>query len=179
VQKLKSKRPKQAPRFVRSRYLPADRARLIAATIRDLQAKYVDHDEVAHVMFLVLHGSNEKAFCALEVAQPHFDADTVFTLMRDALSTHEEWHANTEELVGGTVVQLLLHAVTNAVMHVAQEDPLFRDTLLLAVHPSGAACFAHCSGGKSRAFLRDLAFSYFGLPLPSTPAPRAPLLKNA
>ena len=50
------RRKNTAPRLrVKSNYLPADRAHLIAATIRDVQARYLDRPEVAHVSFLVVH----------------------------------------------------------------------------------------------------------------------------
>jgi len=162
------KRKQVPPRTrARSNYLPADRAHLIAATIRDVQARFIMQPEVAHVSFLVVHGVHEKSRVLLEIAQPHMDATTVRQVMRGALLAHATWGAD-DGLIGQTVVQNLAEAIMGAVIHIARADPLFAQTALLVVHPSGATCLAYCTAQSGA--LRRLVFEHFGLSAPTARA---------
>jgi len=160
------------PRRQVSRYGPGDRARIIAETIRDLQAKHIDVSDMAHLIFLLVHGHEPKSRVALTIARPHMDNETADAICREALGAFNTWGSSAHE--GFQVVEAATTAIMDAVQNVRRLDRAFGETSLLCVHPSGAACLLFFADqGRDVHFMRRMVFDALSVPYDPSSA-RAP-----
>lgn len=140
-----------------SKFPPEVRAHMIAETVRDVQNKHLSDGDTAHLVCLLVHGHDPAKRYALEIAQPHMDAQTVDELLKEAMSDFGQWGKSEKE--ESALVDRFSSAIMGAVQNIRQTDRAFGETAFLCVHPSGAACLSYFSDqGRDTHFMRAMVF---------------------
>lgn len=145
------------PKRPTSRYPAEVRAHMIAQTVRDLQVKYINEGDTAHLVSLVVHGHELRTRQVLEIARPHMDSETVAEIFREALADFNDWGSAPREQ--SDLVNGFSEGIMGALQNIRKTDRSFGETAFLCAHPSGAACLSYFSDqGRDVHFMRQMVF---------------------